>query len=433
MRVVKRLIVAAVVGSLMITNTAFGAVKQGDPCSKVGATSTLNGFKFTCIKSGKKLVWSKGIKVSSPAPVPTPAPTVIPTPSSEPTPRPTPTPTVVATPSPTPTPTPSPTDTRTPEDIKNLAILEKAWSQVAERPTAPDSGKIIFLIDPKFPIQSRDAIIKGVQLTVSKFDALYKLQKPIYAILSSSLTFELEQFQKYPLMQQNYLAESQNNSILLQWRKDQYAQIDSGMKDFAAGGTMPLYNGVFEPAGYYMYFRAHPDNQDPTMILMGAHETSHLTQWQMNWDYPPTLPAWWLEGQAQMMGDNVAAQANTFDQFVSYQRSQTTPNYGGGFFSGTTNLRDLEGDPVTRTQFNCALCGTRLIYSRGAVAIQYLAGMYGNDKVISFVTSLSRNNLWWQAFEKTFGISVETFYADVDKYMQWYGDYFSPGWRVSRF
>jgi hypothetical protein len=65
--------------------------------------------------------------------------------------------------------------------------------------------------------------------------------------------------------------------------------------------------------------------------------------------------------------------------------------------------------------------------------MQYLAGMYGNDKVISFVSSLSRTNLWWQAFEKTFGISVETFYADVDKYMQWYGDYFSPGWRVSRF
>jgi hypothetical protein len=37
------------------------AVKAGATCKKVGLTSIASGKTFTCIKSGKKLVWSKGV------------------------------------------------------------------------------------------------------------------------------------------------------------------------------------------------------------------------------------------------------------------------------------------------------------------------------------------------------------------------------------
>ncbi len=39
---------------------SFAAVKAGASCTKVGATSVTAGKKYTCIKSGKKLVWNKG-------------------------------------------------------------------------------------------------------------------------------------------------------------------------------------------------------------------------------------------------------------------------------------------------------------------------------------------------------------------------------------
>jgi len=42
---------------------AFGAVKAGATCTKAGSVSTVSGKKFTCIKSGKKLVWDKGILI----------------------------------------------------------------------------------------------------------------------------------------------------------------------------------------------------------------------------------------------------------------------------------------------------------------------------------------------------------------------------------
>ncbi len=44
--------------------SAFAAIpKAGGTCSKAGATSTSAGKKYTCVKSGKKLVWNKGVAV----------------------------------------------------------------------------------------------------------------------------------------------------------------------------------------------------------------------------------------------------------------------------------------------------------------------------------------------------------------------------------
>jgi len=53
---------------------ATAAPKPGTSCKKVGQTSTSAGIKYTCIKSGKKLVWNKGValKKAEPAAVPTP-------------------------------------------------------------------------------------------------------------------------------------------------------------------------------------------------------------------------------------------------------------------------------------------------------------------------------------------------------------------------
>ena len=51
---------------------AFGAVKTGAACAKAGSISTVSGKKYTCIKSGKKLVWDKGVSVAKPAAQPSP-------------------------------------------------------------------------------------------------------------------------------------------------------------------------------------------------------------------------------------------------------------------------------------------------------------------------------------------------------------------------
>jgi hypothetical protein len=56
-------VIALIMASAWVPASA--AVKAGGTCAKVNSTTTVSGYKYTCIKSGKKLVWSKGVKVST--------------------------------------------------------------------------------------------------------------------------------------------------------------------------------------------------------------------------------------------------------------------------------------------------------------------------------------------------------------------------------
>ena len=91
-------------GVLLAPASTAAAPVTGKACSKLGLIQLYKSKNYTCIKSGKKLVWSKPAAVVPKAKaIPTPTPT--PTPSATPTPTPTPS----ATPTPTPTPIPTPT------------------------------------------------------------------------------------------------------------------------------------------------------------------------------------------------------------------------------------------------------------------------------------------------------------------------------------
>jgi M6 family metalloprotease-like protein len=77
----KRLITLLVITPLLLSSqlpTSHAAAKAGAKCSKMGVTSVVGAKTFTCIKSGKKLVWNKGIKVVAGSnPTPASAPTNI--------------------------------------------------------------------------------------------------------------------------------------------------------------------------------------------------------------------------------------------------------------------------------------------------------------------------------------------------------------------
>ena len=44
-------------------SSSSAAIKAGSKCAKAGATSISAGKKYTCIKSGKKLIWNKGVMI----------------------------------------------------------------------------------------------------------------------------------------------------------------------------------------------------------------------------------------------------------------------------------------------------------------------------------------------------------------------------------
>jgi hypothetical protein len=44
---------------------ANAAAKAGAKCTKAGITEVVKDKSYTCVKTGKKLAWNKGVKVST--------------------------------------------------------------------------------------------------------------------------------------------------------------------------------------------------------------------------------------------------------------------------------------------------------------------------------------------------------------------------------
>ena len=64
------------VSALFITSTlpANSATIAGTKCTKINSTKTISNIKYTCVKSGKVLIWNKGVTIKaqvSPTPIPT--------------------------------------------------------------------------------------------------------------------------------------------------------------------------------------------------------------------------------------------------------------------------------------------------------------------------------------------------------------------------
>ena len=72
-------VIALAITGTSLTVPAFAAIKAGSKCTTKGQITTSQGKKFTCIKSGKTLIWNKGVAIVKPTPKPTASPT--PTPS----------------------------------------------------------------------------------------------------------------------------------------------------------------------------------------------------------------------------------------------------------------------------------------------------------------------------------------------------------------
>jgi len=59
----RKVLVVLLAVTLLGISPVHALTKAGAKCSKAGVTSTYAGKKYTCIKSGKSLVWNKGVTV----------------------------------------------------------------------------------------------------------------------------------------------------------------------------------------------------------------------------------------------------------------------------------------------------------------------------------------------------------------------------------
>lgn len=63
----RRTLIFALTVFLVAFPEAHAAVKTGSSCQKIGSTSNSKGVKYTCIKSGGKLIWNTGVVLQKPS------------------------------------------------------------------------------------------------------------------------------------------------------------------------------------------------------------------------------------------------------------------------------------------------------------------------------------------------------------------------------
>lgn len=106
-----RVALVIALSAALLVNPLTAVAKPGTKCPKAGAILINAGKKYTCVKSGNRLVWNKGVAVKSAAkpagtqaqPAPAPTPSATPAPQPESTQISAPTPTESASPAPAPT------------------------------------------------------------------------------------------------------------------------------------------------------------------------------------------------------------------------------------------------------------------------------------------------------------------------------------------
>ena len=279
--------VGVVVGFVLLltfaTPVQAATAKAGAKCTKAGITATAAGKKFTCVKSGTKLVWNKGVTIKA-------APKVDVKPV-EPTPTTTPTPTA------TPTPTPTSSDP--------FAVYGKD----AERFRAVDEYGAKIVASRKKDVASLISILETPNdETVIRMTQNAQFAYSVY-----------EQFMPLGFTPKWIVGESEN------WLRSQLKDcpnLAANIRPNAGAATCRL----------TLVWRAGDVNDVVNnrnlMVVQGGHEIFHLYQGELWGQYWAVTPDWLREGTASLgMGIILTHFENrkSFPEYGAAQKVERSP------------------------------------------------------------------------------------------------------------
>jgi hypothetical protein len=368
--------------------------KAGAKCVKVGATATSGGKKFTCVKSGTKLVWNKGVAIKKPAQVATPTP--IPSPSPTPEPTATPTPTVTQTPTPTPTPTPTVKDLTFSNIVENVdAISFNIYSkyQTLMATNYQGSIKVNTIIGPNtVPVNKNSADAYQI---ASKIFQNFKQPNEVFAIYYNFTDKE--------------------------WAKNEVAiRAGKDVANFQFGYSCP--NALLcwsASASITQDWKAiaHFGSSDPGGAIskgeltgeIQIHEFTHsMSFFQLNpvrGNYYNLTPDWFGEGHASVTGK--LGGSPTFEEYDLLRMNVQRGN------RPQADIQDYRPENILRfyESFSKAPEVSKLdrsyLYSLGWSTVEALAAIGGIDSPMNLFIETTKGLTFKQAFKKTYGLEWE--------------------------
>jgi hypothetical protein len=345
--------------SLSLTPVS-AAVKAGGPCSKAGTKSVFLSKTYTCIKSGKKLVWDKGVGKSS---------AVVPIAIS----------------------------------IDNLdlkGVPQKAYDIVIKELNSRQSTTYT------------PTIIAGANVKQSRIDQeLLGIQK---AINLWSPYFLPDKFQVVYVNygDENWLEQKSTELGLASmlppgqtWR-EQFRKYENCPFAMAGSG-----NGV--PT--FVQCLGYTFNKSASQAQTGPHEYTHLYQQKYN----AFNISWYMEGSASFFGWTLG-----FDPYepTSHVRSYHLMNLWSQLPKAVQD--DFKSKDLGRFQSRMREISGRntqetanMSYWVGALATEALVALYGFDKFVEWTENMQNEKDVSKVLIQTYGFSADYFYEKLAPYV----------------
>ena len=425
MNKVKVVFIALVLMLMPVSAISAQKVSAGSSCKALGQKVTYSKKVYTCVKSGKKTVWNKGVAVSS-------TPTATPTPSATPTPTPT------ATPTPTPTKTAAPFVAKIPITLpvaqtgeitfanatsKYASIPQTAWQKVQDAiaanqpvdipteiymgPTTDTTKEQILQL-----LQKNYRLFQGFSQPSTYFGLVYNgkdepwAEKQLVTILGSKVDSGMVSHYVDVIRQACDLSNSANPSC----------SGGNSLNLFPTTGGASLY-GVQEP-----YWNNANQNVGPMSQV--NHEYTHNVQFAQ-WIGAPLkpgnrsgteeahtkMPCWFQEGQANAIG--ITVWAPDLQSYVNARKGNVARGINSNLpkpslttFTAEAFTKFLyEQDPLTC--YNPSSGDYQLGYSVGYATTEILVAIGGPLSTMALLTKLADGDNWSAAFQHVYGITWE--------------------------
>ncbi len=393
----KKILLVIISASILIAPiNAMAAVKAGDACKKAGSTATFKGKKFTCIKSGKKLVWNKGVVVPGAKPTVIPTPTPTPIPSVEPTVTPAPTPTSTI------APFVPPYIPRTFQELENnlSGIIYGAWLDTVAQMKAgkPQLGNVQIFSAPGTEAGHPSALIP-LGLTSQLFSK-FPQPKNVYVI------------------EMGYGDDKWAQDIFSRYADVTYGNVKTAMTEICptpeCGGGQAHRTRNWDGIVTIGIAPKKQSAEISTRIGTGmvyAHEYLHTIQFVVakeRWWYPPN---WIQEGSAEW-ASMVIAYKDDYQEYAKFREFALREQYrNSGTFDAAWIEKFLNPYTVISETQEAGAGYYNKIYPRwypyafGIMAYEMLTVIKGPDAMLNMYTNIGKGSSFPEAFKAEFGIS----------------------------
>ena len=378
--------------------------KAGAVCTKSGVTKNYQGKTYTCIKSGKKLIWNMGvvIKKSAPGPSPTSVASQNPLPAQSPIPNPSLSPTPSQTPTPTPTIRMSFAERWNTTGSSAVAILEKSFSA---KPGAFPKVEIIWRYSDTVDAKIKEEIAKSYAQSAEFWSSYTKITGQLQVIVGTLDDIE----------------------FICRWRDSHLQMNDSNCtKNFRTDKSRLWDAHTTQLSGKAtdFYFITSPTTLTVIDFLPRVqHEFFHDIQHAQTNKYKSIFPCWVEEAGAEYFGALVASKGDPetflklrhFSVTATVGRIQST-NSSKTFWREWLLSTDMTSIKPGSSEWGCAPVQMEGIYHYGILATEYLNQELGIPGILALYRDAGDLG-WDRAIEKAFNKPKIDVYNDIATYM----------------